>query len=749
MWELMVAVPFMATRRNKLIKQTKTQSMNIQKLNRLALLIWLLFLSSTLLAQKYPFQNPNLPINKRVDNIISLLTLDEKISCLSTDPSVPRLEIKGTRHAEGLHGLAKGGPSNWGQREPVTTTIFPQAIGLAESWDPEVLKRVATIESYETRYIVQSPKYKKGGLVVRAPNADLGRDPRWGRNEECYGEDAWFNATMAVAFVKGLQGDDPKYWRTASLLKHFLANSNEDGRDSSSSNFDERLLREYYAYPFWRGIVEGGSRAYMASYNSYNGVPMTVNPILKDITAKEWGQDGIICTDGGAFALLINAHKYFPDAEKAATGCIKAGINQFLDRVYPAGIKAALAAKDITEADLDSVLKGNFRVMIKLGLLDPPEMVPYNNIGITDATDPWLTKENQQAAREVTQKTIVLLKNSKNLLPLDKGKIKSIAVIGPRADEVLLDWYSGTPPYTISPFTGIENKVGDQVEVKLAIDNTNDAAVNLAKSADVAIVLVGNHPTCNASGWGKCPTPSDGREAVDRKVMILEQEELIKQVYQANPKTIVVLVSSFPYTINWTQENVPAILHITHASQEMGNALADVLFGDYNPGGRLVQTWPLSMDQLPPMMDYNIRNGHTYMYFKDEPLYPFGYGLSYTTFDYSKLELSSKKLKSNGEITVRVTVRNTGKRMGDEVVQLYVKHLNSAVSRPLKEIKGFSRITLNPNESRIVEIPLKAETLAFWNVTRHKFVVEPDQVQIMVGTSSLDIKMKETIQVVE
>ena len=243
--------------------------------------------------------------------------MDEKISCLSTNPSVSRLGIKGTSHVEGLHGLAKGGPSNWGKRDPVTTTIFPQAIGLAESWDQEVLKRVATIESYETRYIFQSPKYHKGGMVVRAPNADLGRDPRWGRNEECYGEDAWFNGTMTVAFVKGLQGDDPKYWRTASLMKHFLANSNENGRDSSSSDFDERLLREYYAYPFWRGVAEGGSRAYMTAYNAYNGIPMTVHPILKDMTVNEWGEDGIICTDGGAFALLINAHKYFPNTEKS------------------------------------------------------------------------------------------------------------------------------------------------------------------------------------------------------------------------------------------------------------------------------------------------------------------------------------------------------------------------------------------------------------------------------------------------
>jgi beta-glucosidase len=703
--------------------------------------------SGILSAQEYPFQNPKRSIDERVDNIISLMNLEEKIKCLGTDPSVPRLGIKGSKHVEGLHGLAKGGPSNWGQRDPVTTTIFPQAIGLAESWDPEMMKRVASIESYETRYIFQSPKYKKGGIVVRAPNADLGRDPRWGRTEECYGEDAWFNGVMTVAFVSGLQGDDPKYWMTASLMKHFLANSNENGRDSTSSNFDERLLREYYAYPFWRGVVEGGSRAYMASYNAYNGIPMTVHPILKDITVKEWGQDGIICTDGGAFRLLLTAHKYYTDNSIAAANCIRAGINQFLDR-YREGVDGSLKNGSITETAIDSVIKGNFRVMIKLGLLDPPEMTHYSSIGIRDTTDPWLTKEHQTAAREVTQKTIVLLKNSKNLLPLDKKKIKSLAVIGPHADQVLLDWYSGTPPYTCSPLAGIKNKVGESVDLKYTKNNIHGAAVALAKTVDVAIVIVGNHPTCDGAPFGECSTPSDGREAIDRKVIILEQEELIKEVYSANPNTIVVLVSSFPYAINWTQENVPAILHMTHASQEMGSALADVLFGDYNPGGRLVQTWPTSMDQLPPMMDYNIRNGHTYMYFKGEPLYPFGFGLSYTTFKYSNLEVSSKKLKSDSEIIARVTIENSGKRTGDEVVQLYIRHLNSKVDRPLKEIKGFKRVTLKPNESTIVGIPLKAEILSYWNIDKHSFVVEEDKIQLMIGPSSSDVKLQDTIDVV-
>src|SRR5689334_11485039 len=233
------------------------------------------------------------------------MTLDEKISALSTHPDVPRLGIKGAGHVEGLHGLAMGGPGGWGRPKVVPTTQFPQAVGLGNTWDPDLLRRAAAIEGLETRYMFQSPKYHQGGLVVRAPNADLARDPRWGRTEESYGEDAFFNATMVVSFVKGLQGDDPKYWLTASLMKHFLANSNENGRGSSSSNFDAQLFWEYYSLPFHMGITRGGSRAFMAAYNAYNGTPMEVNPILKDITVKQWGNDGIICTDGGAMKNLV------------------------------------------------------------------------------------------------------------------------------------------------------------------------------------------------------------------------------------------------------------------------------------------------------------------------------------------------------------------------------------------------------------------------------------------------------------
>ena len=696
---------------------------------------------------QYPFQDPNLAIESRVTNIVSLMTLEEKVAFLSSRPGVPRLGIRAMGHVEGLHGLAMGGPSNWGRRNPAPTTIFPQAIGMAETWDTDVIHQAGAVEGYEARFMVQSEKLHRGSLVVRAPNADLGRDPRWGRTEECYGEDPFFNGTMAVAFIKGLQGDDPKYWQTASLLKHFLANSNEDGREGSSSDFDEQLFREYYSVPFRMGFQEGGARCFMAAYNAWNKIPCTVQPVIENVVVKEWGVDGIICTDGGSLRNLVTHHHYFATTNEAAAACVKAGINQFLDN-HRAAVFGALTNHLLSEADIDPVIKGTLRVFIRLGLLDPATNVAYARIGAAGEPEPWTTDEHKAAARLVTQKSIVLLKNSRNLLPLDRTKLKSIAVIGPRANEVLLDWYSGTPPYRVTPLEGIKNKVEPGVTVTCATNNDNGEAVKLARAADAAIVCVGNNPIGNPEGeWGKVSVPSEGKEAIDRQSITLEQEELIRQVYAANPKTVVVLISSFPYAINWTQKHVPAIVHMAHGSQEEGNALADVLFGDFNPAGRLVETWPQSLKQLPPMMDYNIRHGRTHLYFKGKPLYPFGYGLSYTTFKYSGLKTNSRTLAKDDTLTVSVDVKNSGNRAGEEVVQLYVRHLKSGEERPLQELRGFRRIALQPGESRTVEFLLKAQSLAYWDMKQHAFVVESDNIEIGVGGSSADLPLKQTVAV--
>jgi beta-glucosidase len=592
--------------------------------------------------------------------------------------------------------------------------------------------------------------------MLWGPQSDLARDPRWGRSEEVYGEDPFFNGTMAVAFIKGLQGDDPKYWQSAALLKHFLANSNEDHRNASTSNFDQRLFWEYYSVPFRMGFLDGGAKAVMASYNGWNGTPMAINPILKTIVRDQWGVD-ILSSDGGAVKLLVDPRHLFPNQEAAVVACLKAGINQFLDR-YADETKAALKDGSITEAEIDSLIRLKFRVSIRLGLLDPPEMVPYTKI--KDTPEPWNTDKDRAVSKQIALESVVLLKNERSFLPLSKESIKSIAVIGPLADSIHWDWYGGTPPYAITPLQGIKDEVGPNIKVNYAADELGNAAVNAAKSSDVAVVLVGNDPTCGpdmrhdwfntAEGGGvtlPCSVASDGREGRDRESINLEQEQLIKQVYAVNPKTVVILVSSFPFAINWTQANVPAILHMAHSSQDEGTALAEILFGDANPGGHLVETWPKSLDQLPPMMDYNIRDGRTYMYFKGEPLYPFGYGLSYTTFKYSNLRTSSTQLAKDGTLTVSVDVTNTGTRAGDAVPQLYVKHLASKVERPREELKGFQRISLQPGETKTVQIPLKASTLAWWDEKLPGFTVEAEPIRVMISASSADIQLETEVRV--
>ncbi|HPI36228.1 MAG TPA: glycoside hydrolase family 3 N-terminal domain-containing protein, partial [Prolixibacteraceae bacterium] len=417
-------------------------------------------------AQPYPFQDTRLTEEERLDNLISLMTKEEKVSCLSTRLSVPRLGIRGTRTVEGLHGLALSGPANWAVKGKGAspTTTFPQAIGLAQMWDPEMMTQIASLEAEEARFLAQNPRYGSAGLIVFAPNADLGRDIRWGRTEECFGEDAFLAASLTTAFVKGLQGDHPKYWKTASLMKHFLANSNENNRTVNSSDFDEQLFREYYGYAFYKGITKGGSRAYMAAYNKYNGIPCTVHPVLTNTTVNEWGQNGIIATDGGAFRLLLTAHQYYPDLTVAAAACINAGITMFLDN-YREPLNKALETGLISEKDIDRAVRGNLRVMLRLGLLDQSPENPYSAIGIVDTIAPWTKPETHQLVREATARSLVLLKNENRLLPLDKEKIKSIAVVGPRADVVISDWYAGTPPYAVTPLQGIRRVAGEGVKV--------------------------------------------------------------------------------------------------------------------------------------------------------------------------------------------------------------------------------------------------------------------------------------------
>lgn len=715
----------------------------------LCIICLLIATNSTMKATSFDFQNTKFSDVKRIELLLHELTLEEKINLLSTNLGVPRLGIPRCGSQEGLHGLALGGPAAMNGKKKVDgkevsddrfTTIFPQAYGLGETWDRTSIRKVGNQMAEEARYYFNTQKSKRQGLVIYAPNADLARDPRWGRTEESYGEDPYLTGELTVAMVKGIQGDNPRYRKAASLMKHFLANSNEDGRDSSSSNFDNRLFREYYSYPFYKGITEGGSRAFMASYNAWNGITMCVNPCLKAIARQQWGNNGIICTDGGALKLLVAAHHAYPNLKEGAAAVVKASVGQFLDQYKPY-IEEALKEGLLTEKDIDEAIKGNLFVALKLGLLDGKDSKnPYNSIGQDSTlTPPFDTPETRQLAREITTKSIVLLKNN-GLLPLDLNKIKKIALIGPYADQIVYDWYSGTAPHAVTILEGLRKALkGTGIEVLYAKDNTCGKAELLAKEADVVLVCTGNHPYGTKADWFFCPVPSDGREAVDRKSLQLPDEDLLRQLHAINPNTALILVSSFPYAINWSNEHLPAILHLTHCSEEQGTALSDVLLGKANPAGRTTQTWVKDILDLPHMMDYDIRHGRTYMYQKKEPLYPFGYGLSYTHFSYTDAKVY-KKAKNGYWISLKV--KNDGERDGDEVVQVYATFPDSKVEMPKKKLCGFDRVSIAAGTTKEVKLYINKRDLSYWDEQRQSFVEAPGKKLLLIGASSEDIRTK-------
>ena len=706
------------------------------------------------------FRDAALPIESRIDGLLAAMTLDEKLACLQTSTAVPRLGVPDMGGSEGLHQLVRRG--GFGPAKPIPTTSFALTLGLGATWDPALLQRAGEAQGVEARYITQHPKYHQP-VLVNWLNVDLARDPRWGRYEESYGEDPFLTGSLASAYIRGIQGDHPKYWRAAALLKHYVANSNETTRTRSSSDFDARLFREYYSVPFRMAIRDGGARSFMASYNKWNGVPMLLHPTAKTVLAGEWGLDGIFSTDLGAISHLVNQQKYVATIDEALAATIKAGYGQllWLPMIDGAELRVVLdrilAGKQIAVADIDAALRGKFRTLIRLGLLDPPAASPYTAIGAPGDPEPWTTDAHKTLARDVARASVVLLKNAGRALPLERATLTSIAVIGPRADRVMTDFYGGPTPYAVSILDGIKAKVGTAATVTHADGTDMAAAVSAAKASSVALVVVGNDPMCgttnpmemfNPDGSTKpCADTGMGREGRDRESLDLSDEALIKQVFAANPRTIVVLVSSFPYAITWSQANVPAILHITHAAQEQGTAIADVIFGDFNPGGHLTTTWPASLDQLPPFESYDIRKGHTYQYFKGEPLYAFGHGLSYSTFEYSNLRVSAPTLTRNGSVSIGVTIKNTSGRAGDEVAQLYVEHVGSKVPRPLKALKGFQRVSLKPGESRTIQLPLKADALAFWDDGTHAWVVEPGSVKLSIGSSSTLIRSSTSLTV--
>lgn len=795
------------------------------------------------------FRDPSLPLAERLTDLLGRLTTEEKVGLLHQyQAPVERLGLAAFRTGtEALHGLAWLGPA----------TVFPQAIGLASTWNPELVRRVGAATAAEV--LAYHRKDPAGvGRNVWAPVVNPLRDPRWGRNEEGYSEDPYLTGVMGTAYSLGLRGDDPARMRTAPTLKHFLGYNNETDRCTTSSNLPPRVLHEYELAAYRPALEAGAAVAVMPSYNLVNGRPAHVSPLIRE-ALRAWAPDDImVVSDAYAPGNLAGLQGYHPDLPTAYAHAIKAGVDSFTqDDDRPQAtlghIREALARGLLTEDDIDRAARHILSIRLRLGEFDPVE--PYADITEAVVNCP----EHQELAREAATQSIVLLKND-GILPLARTAEKplKIAVIGQLGDTLMEDWYSGTLPYAVTALRGLAERcetvfcegvdrvalrgdggyvtarkehdggpltltpegdgpavwfdlfdwgggayalravangrylsagedgvlVNDQpgpngwevrqtfrleprpkgalalrhistgkyvgyaegalrladdageaiVLVPELIVNGPETAARIAADADVAVVVAGDHPLVN------------GRETEDRTDLDLPaaQEAVLRAVHAANPRTVLVISSGYPFAVTWAQEHVPAIVWSAHGGQEYGHALADVLFGDADPGGRLTQTWYRSACELPDLLDYDIiATDATYMYYRGVPLYPFGHGLSYTEFDYRDLDVSVGEEK----VTATVTVTNTGERPGVEVVQLYTRQRRSRVKQPLRRLRAFQRLRLEPGESRKVTLTFAVGDLAFWDVTRNRFVVEDAPHVLMVGRSARDIRLSAPLRV--
>ena len=672
------------------------------------------------------FRDANASSDDRLSDLIGRLTLEEKATLLNHNgPAVERFHIRADRWNQCLHGV-------WWDRP---TTMFPVPIAMAATWDDALVRDVATAISDEARAIYNGwradPNFRgeHKGLIYRAPVINISRNPYWGRINECYGEDPFLTGRMGVAFVRGLQGDDPRYLKLAATLKHFAVNNVEKDRQRLSAKVDERMLYEYWLPHFRDCVVEGEVCSVMASYNAINGTPNNMNRLLlTDILKKQWGFQGFVVSDLGGVGTMVHGHERGKmDFVDAVARSLEAGCD-FSDKEFMDNIPATVRSGKLTQARLDDAVRRVLRVRFRLGEFDPPAMVPYSRIAPSTICNAKHRKLSRQTARE----SIVLLTNRDHVLPLDRMKMKTIAIIGPRADKFIAGGYSGKAIAPVTPLAGLRAVAGPGVEIK-HITAPADAA-----KADVVIAVVGT-------------TLQDEAEGRDRTSLGLprDQEQLVRAVIAANPRTVVVLQNAGPLTIPWIKEHAAAIVEAWWDGEEGGTALAEAIFGDFSPAGRLPYTVYASEAQVPPQDEYDVSRGFTYMYLHGDPLFAFGHGLSYTEFRYGNLAVKPAALDAKGRLTVNVDVENIGRRAGDEVVQLYVRAIDSHVSRPRLQLRGFRRVPLAAGEKKNVTFILPAKQLAYYDVAGHAFRVEPGEYELLVGGSSQDIRTKAKFRVTE
>jgi len=713
-----------------------------------------------------PFQDTSLSFEARAADLVGRLTLDEKVAQMQDRaPAIPRLGIPAYNWwNEALHGVARSG----------LATVFPQAIGLAATWNDSLLFQVATVISDEARakhqeYVRHDSRARYQGLTFWSPNINIFRDPRWGRGQETYGEDPFLAGTLAVQFIRGMQGDDSTYLKTIATVKHFAVHSGpEPDRHTFNAVVSERDLHETYLRAFAMGIQDGPAGSIMCAYNRlYGKAACGSDLLLGDVLRGRWGFKGYVVSDCGAIDDIYERHRIVPTAAQAAALGVNTGTDLECGDTY-ASLVSAVQQGLITEARIDTAVTRLFLARMRLGMFDPPDMVRWAQIPFSVLDD----SAHRALARQAARESIVLLRNKHHTLPLSKS-LRTIAVIGPDADDprMLLGNYNGEPADPITPLRGIREALpgvrviyargADLAEGFSGLDRApgsaraapdsqqgsslEAAAAQAAEEADAVVLFLG----LNANLEGEeMRVDVPGFKGGDRTTIDLPapQEALLERIVKVGKPTVLVLMSGSALAVTWAERHVNAIVEAWYPGQAAGSAIADVLFGDYNPAGRLPVTFYRSTDDLPPFDQYAM-SGRTYRFFTGKPLYAFGYGLSYTKFKYSHLTTSAKSLSASDSLTVAVDVKNDGKVRGDEVVQLYVRHEGSRIPRPRLDLRGYRRITLDPGQSRRVTFTLPGASLAWWDSTAQRWTMERDRVRLQVGGSSDADRAHTTISV--
>ncbi|MCG6926667.1 MAG: glycoside hydrolase family 3 C-terminal domain-containing protein [Acidobacteria bacterium] len=684
-------------------------------------------------ADNAPYLDPTRPIEARVADLVGRMTAAEKIDQLSsTAPALERLGIPAYDYwNESLHGVARAGRA----------TIFPQAIGMAATFDPDLVRRVATVISDEARAKHNASVHagfrdRYRGLTFWTPNINIFRDPRWGRGQETYGEDPFLTARMGSAYVRGLQGDDDRYLKAAACAKHYAVHSGPEGlRHGFDAIATPKDLHETYL-PAFEALVDAGVEIVMCAYNRTNGDPCCGSDFLLQETLRDsWGFDGHVVSDCGAVNDLHQGHKVTKDAAESAAVTLKAGTD--LACTSYAALHEAFERHLVTEADLDRALSRVLRTRFRLGLFDPESMVPWSSVPDTVIG----SDAHRQLSREAAVKSMVLLKNQDGLLPLSKD-LRMVYVTGPLAADaqVMIGNYYGLNEDIATVLEGVMGKVSAATKVDFRqgalLDRANvnpaDWFSGSAREADVTIAVVGVSNLLEGEEGASIASPDKG----DRFDISLPENQVafVKKMGENAKKLVVVVLSGSPVAMPEVHELADAVVFAWYPGMEGGRAIADVLFGDAVPSGRLPLTFPKSMDQLPPYEDYSMK-GRTYRYMTKEPLYPFGFGLSTTTFSYGELELSKETVGQGGDLTASVRVTNEGDRAGEEVVQLYVSALDASVAAPLAALKAFQRVSVDPGQSAAVRFTVTPEMLAVIN-DEGEPAVGPGRFRLTVGGAS-------------